>query len=259
MFNPHRFRPFRVCVLGLAVAGVPSALHVAATPGAPRFVTASLTESLPVAVESPAPALPTPTLIPFAGYGAAPLAAVAVVPPAAPPAPRAVAQASRATVVRAPAPEKLPRMKRSCGYRASIQQRPDLDAEQLRNARAIIDLGQLLGLPPRAEVIALATAYQESWLRNLHWGDRDSLGLFQQRPSQGWGRPKHLLAPNYAAAAFYLPLTRLPHWWRMPLTKAAQAVQASAYPHAYAQWELMAAILVDRQLHVPDAELNCHH
>jgi hypothetical protein len=150
-------------------------------------------------------------------------------------------------------------MKRSCGYRARIQERPALDAEQLRNARNIIDLGVLLGLPPRAEVIALATAYQESWLHNLHWGDRDSLGLFQQRPSQGWGRPKHLLAPNYAAAAFYLPLTRLPHWWRMPLTKAAQAVQASAYPHAYARWELMAATLVDRQLHVPDAKLNCSH
>jgi hypothetical protein len=256
MFNPHRFRPFRLCVLGLAVAGIPTVLYAAAAPDAPRFVSASLSEPLPAAVEAPLPALSVPALIPIAGYGAAQSAAAAA--PVAAAVPRVLAEASRSVgVLRPPAPEQLPRMKRSCGYRASIQERPDLDPEQLRNARAIVDLGQLLGLPPRAEVIALATAYQESWLHNLHWGDRDSLGLFQQRPSQGWGRPKHLLAPNYAAAAFYLPLTRLPHWWRMPLTEAAQAVQASAYPHAYARWELMAATLVDRQLHVPDAQLNC--
>jgi hypothetical protein len=132
-----------------------------------------------------------------------------------------------------------------------------LTPEQAENAAVIAAIAVRRGLPARAVSIALATAYQESKLRNLDHGDRDSLGLFQQRPSQGWGRPKHLLAPNYAAAAFYLPLSRLPHWWRMPLTKAAQAVQASAFPNAYARWELLAATLVDRQLHVPDAQLNC--
>jgi hypothetical protein len=258
MRNPHRFRPLQFCVLGLALAGVPTALHVAASPGTPRFITASLSEPLSVPVDIIPPSSETGILDPFAGYGAARPPA-AVLPPPAVAAPRVLPEASRALAVRPRAPEKLPRLTRSCGYRASVQERPDLDAEQLRNARGIIDLGVLLGLPPRAEVIALATAYQESWLHNVHWGDRDSLGLFQQRPSQGWGRPKHLMAPNYAAAAFYLPLTRLPHWWRMPLTRAAQAVQASAFPNAYARWELMAATLVDRQLHVPDAELNCSH
>jgi hypothetical protein len=252
MSDSHRSRPFRACVLGLALAGVPTALHVAATLGAPHFVTASLSESLPV-IDAVGSAVVPAAPLPVTGYGTSGHVAPAS-PPAVTPARPEVPAASRASTRPV---DLLPRMTRSCGYRASLQERPDLDAEQLGNARAIVALGQLLGLPPRAEVIALATAYQESWLRNVHWGDRDSLGLFQQRPSQGWGRPKHLLAPNYAAAAFYLPLSRLPHWWRMPLTKAAQAVQASAFPNAYARWELLAATLVDRQLHVPDAQLNC--
>ena len=79
--------------------------------------------------------------------------------------------------------------------------------EQMRNARAIVEVGQAMGLPPRAWVIAVATALQESSLRNLgHLGarnDHDSLGLFQQRPSAGWGTPKQVADPVYAATAFY--------------------------------------------------------
>lgn len=151
-----------------------------------------------------------------------------------------------------------PTLYRGCGYNARIQQQPDLDAAQRRNARTIVEVGQELDLPPRAAVIALATAYQESWLRNLSYGDRDSLGLFQQRPSYGWGTPKQLQTPEYAAAAFYRPLADLPGWKRLPVTVAAQEVQRSAFPDRYAQWELMAAELVDDALDVPNADLNCN-
>ncbi|WP_051098266.1 hypothetical protein [Sporichthya polymorpha] len=152
---------------------------------------------------------------------------------------------------------RLPHLSRACGYTRRIQQLPALDAHQLANARTIVAVGQLLGLPPRAAVIALATAYQESWIRNLNWGDRDSLGLFQQRPSYGWGTRKQITTPAYAAAAFYGPLVSIPGWERMPLTVAAQAVQRSAFPNRYAQWELLAATVVDRLLEVPDRELRC--
>jgi hypothetical protein len=99
-------------------------------------------------------------------------------------------------------------------------------------------------LPARAWVIALATAQQESGLRNLNGGDRDSLGLFQQRPSQGWGTPQQIMDPMYAASKFYERLVQVPNWQTIPLTEAAQAVQRSAFPNAYAQWEPLAEALV---------------
>lgn len=152
---------------------------------------------------------------------------------------------------------KEPRMRRACAYRPGIQQRPVLDAEQKRNARTIIDLSRTLRLPPRAAVIGIATAFQESNLRNVNFGDRDSLGLFQQRPSKGWGTKKMVRTPTFSAAAFYVPLVQTPGWQRMPLTKAAQLIQRSAYPNRYAQWELAAATLVRDRLKVSDADLNC--
>jgi LysM repeat protein len=79
----------------------------------------------------------------------------------------------------------------------------ELDAEQLANARVIIAVGHELGVPDRGIAIALGTAMQESWLRNLDWGDRDSLGLFQQRPSTGWGTPEQVRDPDRAARAFF--------------------------------------------------------
>ncbi|GIF47506.1 peptidase M23-like protein [Asanoa ferruginea] len=121
------------------------------------------------------------------------------------------------------------------------------DATQIRNAGVIAIVGDRLHVPVRGQIIAIATALQESQLRNLgHLGpdnDHDSLGLFQQRPSQGWGTPTQLQDPAYAATAFYRKLATIPRWQTMPLTVAAQAVQRSAYPDAYAKWEADAAAL----------------
>lgn len=106
---------------------------------------------------------------------------------------------------------------------------------QVANAATIIAVGKRLGVPARGWVVALATAIQESDLNNLDHGDRDSLGLFQQRPSQGWGTPAQLLNPDYAATAFYQRLLKVDHWQQMQITDAAQAVQRSAFPQAYAR------------------------
>ncbi len=118
------------------------------------------------------------------------------------------------------------------------------DSEQTANAAVIVDVGAQRKVPPRGWVIALATAMQESTLRNLPGGDRDSIGLFQQRPSQGWGTPAQLRDPRYAAGKFYAALLKVDGWQAMALTDAAQAVQRSAYPDAYAKWEHEAVDLV---------------
>jgi hypothetical protein len=119
----------------------------------------------------------------------------------------------------------------------------DLTTEQIGNARTIAGVGGERGLPERAVVIALATAMQESSLRNLDHGDRDSLGLFQQRPSQGWGSPEQVQDPLYSAGIFYDRLLEVPGWDTLPLTESAQLVQRSAYPLAYGRWEAMAVEL----------------
>lgn len=111
-----------------------------------------------------------------------------------------------------------------------------LSSEQLENARTIAAVAEGRGLPERATVIALATAMQESTLRNLDYGDRDSLGLFQQRPSQGWGSPDQVQDPIYAAGKFYDGLVAVPNWEAGDLTLVADAVQRSAYPLAYGRW-----------------------
>jgi len=107
-------------------------------------------------------------------------------------------------------------------------------------------------MPERAVTIALATALQESALRNLDHGDRDSLGLFQQRPSQGWGSPAQVTDPNYSARIFYDRLLQVPDWEDQPVTVAAQTVQRSAFPSAYAKWEGLAADLVEQLGDVTD-------
>jgi hypothetical protein len=117
-------------------------------------------------------------------------------------------------------------------------------SEQMANAAVIVAVGAELRVPPRGWVIALATAMQESTLRNLPGGDRDSVGLFQQRPSQGWGTPAQLQDPRYAAGRFYQSLLAVDGWQAMALTDAAQAVQRSAFPDAYAKWEDDAAAVV---------------
>jgi hypothetical protein len=116
-----------------------------------------------------------------------------------------------------------------------------LSAGQVGNAQVIARVAVQRGLPSTAAVIAVAAALQESGLVNLQAGDRDSLGLFQQRPSQGWGTPAQILNPAQAATRFYQALTALPGWAAIPLTAAAQAVQHSRYPDGYARWQPMAA------------------
>jgi murein DD-endopeptidase MepM/ murein hydrolase activator NlpD len=117
--------------------------------------------------------------------------------------------------------------------------------EQMTNATTIVTVGAGMQVPSYGWVIAIATALQESDLRNIDYGDRDSLGLFQQRPSQGWGTPAQIMDPNYAAAAFYRTLLSIPGWQRLPLTVAAQRVQVSAFPDAYSAHETEARQLVD--------------
>ena len=115
-----------------------------------------------------------------------------------------------------------------------------LSAEQAASAATIAAVGRARGLPERAVVIALATAQQESTMRNLDHGDRDSLGLFQQRPSQGWGSPEQVRDPVYAAGKFYDGLVRVRNWEGLRLTDAAQRVQRSGFPEAYQKHEPLA-------------------
>ncbi|MGC3862799.1 hypothetical protein ACPSM1_21730 [Micromonospora chersina] len=134
-----------------------------------------------------------------------------------------------------------------------------LDQRQMDNAKAIVDAGLALKMPRRALVVAVATAMQESDLYNLasdvlpesfdypHQGsgsDHDSIGLFQQRPSSGWGTVAEIMRPAYAARAFFTALKEVPGWTEMSLTEAAQAVQVSAFPDAYAQHEDRATTVV---------------
>ena len=126
-----------------------------------------------------------------------------------------------------------------------------LTAEMATNAGTILSVGRSLGVSDYGLVIALAAAMQESSLRNLNYGDRDSLGLFQQRPSTGWGTPAQVTDPVYASTLFFggpsnpnkgktRGLLDIAGWQSMSVTKAAQAVQRSAYPNAYAKWEASA-------------------
>lgn len=123
-----------------------------------------------------------------------------------------------------------------------------LTEEMTANARLIIQTGQRLGVPDRGIVVALAAAMQESGLRNLNYGDRDSVGMFQQRPSTGWGSATQLQDPTYATELFFggpsnpnrgrtRGLLDISGWQSMTVAQAAQAVQISAYPDAYAKWE----------------------
>ncbi|MFI7588522.1 hypothetical protein ACIB24_15740 [Spongisporangium articulatum] len=119
----------------------------------------------------------------------------------------------------------------------------ELDPEQAGNAAIIAGIASKRGLPARAASIGIATAMQESKLRNIDYGDRDSVGLFQQRPSQGWGTKKQLQDPVYATNAFYDVLSKIDGFATMPITDVAQKVQRSAFPSAYADHEPEARII----------------
>ncbi|MYZ38803.1 hypothetical protein [Streptomyces sp. MnatMP-M17] len=133
----------------------------------------------------------------------------------------------------------------------------EMSPEQAANAATISAVGTTRGLPERAVTIALATALQESALRNLNHGDRDSLGLFQQRPSKGWGTAKQILDPVYSAGQFYDHLAKVPGYSRLPLTEAAQRVQRSGFPQAYAKHEPDAALLAAALTGRSAASLTC--
>ncbi|MEV7287285.1 heavy metal transporter [Streptomyces sp. NPDC093252] len=133
----------------------------------------------------------------------------------------------------------------------------DFTPEQAVNAAAISAVGTARGLPERAVTIALATAMQESALRNLDHGDRDSLGLFQQRPSQGWGTEQQIMDPVYSATEFYEHLEKVDGYTELPLTVAAQRVQRSGFPTAYAKHEPDAQLLADAFTGRAAATLTC--
>jgi murein DD-endopeptidase MepM/ murein hydrolase activator NlpD len=123
------------------------------------------------------------------------------------------------------------------------------------NAAVVVAVGRELGVPARGWVVAVATAMQESSLRNLPGGDRDSVGLLQQRPSMGWGTPEQLRSPEYQARQFFARLLRVDGWESMRLTEAAQRVQRSATPAAYARWESQAEAVVAGVLGVASVDL----
>jgi hypothetical protein len=132
-----------------------------------------------------------------------------------------------------------------------------MNQEMKQNAQIIYRVGKDLGVSNYGIAIALATAMQESSLKNIDYGDRDSVGLFQQRTSQGWGTIAQIMDPKYSARAFFggptgpnagkiRGLLDIKNWSTMPLAQAAQAVQISAFPEAYQKWELSAWSWLDQ-------------
>lgn len=140
----------------------------------------------------------------------------------------------------------------ACPDRSSTSPEPgaltQLDPEQLRVAEQVVVAVRAFSATsesPHAAVVALATARQESGLRNLHYGGRDSLGVFQQRPSQGWGTPEHILDVSKATTSFLKHLIQVPDWQTLPVTQAAAAVQrpADEFRESYQRWVPMATDL----------------
>jgi len=129
--------------------------------------------------------------------------------------------------------------------------------EQAGNAAIIVGEAIQRGLPARAATIAIVTASQESGLRNLNYGDADSLGLFQQRPSQGWGTPDQIMDPWYSAGKFYDALVKVKDWQTGDIGTVAQAVQRSAYPDAYAKHESAGRAIASALTGETPAALRC--
>ncbi|MDQ3326064.1 MAG: hypothetical protein M3529_10200 [Actinomycetota bacterium] len=132
-----------------------------------------------------------------------------------------------------------------------------LDLEQARYAATIAAVSVQRGLPARAASIALATAFQESKIVNIDYGDRDSLGLFQQRPSQGWGSPSQIMDPYYATNRFYSALEQVDGYRSLPIDEAAQMVQRSADGRAYAPHEERARTLASALTGFSPAAFSC--
>jgi hypothetical protein len=132
-----------------------------------------------------------------------------------------------------------------------------VDLEQAHFASIIAGVSVRRGLSPRAASIALATAYQETGIRNLTYGDRDSVGLFQQRPSQGWGTKQQLMDPIYAAGRFYDALVKIKNWETEDINNVAQKVQRSGYPEAYNDHEADARVLASALTGQSPAGFSC--
>jgi hypothetical protein len=173
-------------------------------------------------------------------------------------APAAAAPSTKAnSAVPAPAAKAAPATPAAPAAPATVA---GLTAAQTAHAATIVSVGEQMQLPKRAYIVAMATALQESKLSNLaNWnstlsmaiphdgvgGDWDSVGLFQQRPSTGWGTTAELMTPAISARRFYAALAQVPDWTNLPITVAAQDVQGSAFPDAYADDEALATQIVD--------------
>jgi hypothetical protein len=132
-----------------------------------------------------------------------------------------------------------------------------VDLDQAHFASIIAGVSVRRGLPPRAASIAIATAYQESGIRNLDYGDLDSVGLFQQRPSAGWGSKQQVMDPYYATGKFYDALVKINNWETDDINDIAQRVQNSGYPEAYRDHEADARVLASALTGKSPAGLSC--
>ena len=144
-----------------------------------------------------------------------------------------------------------------CYYTVDPEEVQTLTAEQATNASIIVAASYEAGLPEQAAVIALTTAWQESGLRNLDHGDRDSLGLFQQRPSYGWGTEEEIMDPWYSSLRFYEELVKFDDWEGQDITEMAQKVQRSGFPDAYRKHETKAIALTGSLRGTRPASLAC--
>jgi hypothetical protein len=152
--------------------------------------------------------------------------------------------------------DREPRRSEYCTARVG-EVRAEVDVEQARWSALMAAIAQNRGLPPRATTIAIATAFQESKIRNIDYGDRDSVGLFQQRPSQGWGTVEQIMDPVYSIGKFYDGLVKVDDYTAKEITVAAQEVQRSAYPGAYAQHEDYARALASSLRGYSPAAFTC--
>ncbi|WP_051797880.1 hypothetical protein [Catenuloplanes japonicus] len=155
--------------------------------------------------------------------------------------------------------ETLPKvplvLARACVVTADGQ--VNLSAQQMANAATIAAVGIRQKMPEYAVIVALATALQESKLENLAGGDRDSVGLFQQRPSMDWGTPEEIRDPRYASGKFYEALRKVEGWEDMRVTDAAQQVQRSAFPEAYQKWAPESEVLTKALLGEATGAVSC--
>jgi hypothetical protein len=232
----------RVGMLGVATAAIagiavgPAAASHTAAPVDKAAAVASTTGTVAKSVRAPHALATTPTTH-------APATHVPAKHVPAKHVPAKHAAAKRTPTVKVPATRAL-LPKTVHGAQASFKP----TAAQKRNAAAIVKAGRDMKLPPRAMVMAVACSLQESSLHNYgnlgSHNDHDSLGLFQQRPSSGWGSPAQVTNPQHATQSFLKRLVKIHNWQHMPLTQAVQKVQVSAFPQAYAKWEKFAASLV---------------